>query len=556
MAGTSRFHDKLHRANHHSVVTPGLPDSAYDPIASQEYPFRGDFVLSGALSAANDVTLGGSLSARGNGTVSSLAVQNDLVVGASTTFGGSIFTNNTGSVVTTNSYSVTANNGPGTLTFNYNKGVYINGTYGTIPTLTVGYPGYDAGVINVSNVNAVSAHITTLDAGLVHATNVDASSARLTTLTVTSAVGIGTDNPQHSLHVVGDVIIYGTLTANGNSFFQNTIFTTTSSLSIVNTGTGAGLTVSQEGNQPIAAFYDHESSISLWADGSESRPGWVGVKTHTPNVEFTVQGDISSSGVIYSNTSNSNRWTTTHTTVTSHSASWGIGYSTVVANSATWSAGGTGYAAVVANSAAWNAGGENGLAVYNTVNELSTNWDSSYVTVLANSGIWDAAAGSLGDIDLDYLADVTVTSGTLADGQVLTYDVSAGQWKNSSLVSGIIQGSSLWDSTYTTVTANSSTWSSAYTLIINNSATWNTNSLSGSTDVVITSPANNALLQYSTSQGKWVNANTLTTSGTLTAGSIDLTTAAVSTYATTLTASEEFLLIRINGTVRKLRLWD
>ena len=56
MAGTSRFHDKLHRANHHSVTTPGLPDSAYDPIASSDYPFRGDFVLSGALSALNSVT--------------------------------------------------------------------------------------------------------------------------------------------------------------------------------------------------------------------------------------------------------------------------------------------------------------------------------------------------------------------------------------------------------------------------------------------------------------------------------------------------------------------
>ena len=72
MAGTSRFHDKLHRANHHSVVSPGLPDSAYDPIASKDHPFRGDFVLSGALSALHDASVN-SLTTRKNLTVNQIA---------------------------------------------------------------------------------------------------------------------------------------------------------------------------------------------------------------------------------------------------------------------------------------------------------------------------------------------------------------------------------------------------------------------------------------------------------------------------------------------------
>jgi hypothetical protein len=647
MAGTSRFHDKLHRANHHSVTTPGLPDSAYDPIASSDYPFRGDFVLSGALSALNSVT-----------------TRQNLTVNEISQLQGPIYTNNTGSVVTTISYPVTANNGPATLTFNYSKGVYINGTYGSTPKLIIGIPGIDYGVVNV--------------------TNVDATSARLTTLTVSSAVGIGTAHPQHPLHVVGDVIIYGSLTANGNSYFQNTLFSTTSSLSIINTGTGAGLTVSQEGNQPIVAFYDHESSISLWADGDASRPGWVGVKTRTPNVEFTVAGNISASNIIYSANSNSNQWYSGYSTVLASSASWGGGGSSstvVVANSAKWNANYTttstnsskwdsnytttstnsskwdssystvlagsaawgssvvatnsakwesnytttstnsarwvanytttntksaswdsSYTTVQASSASWNAGGGSGGAVYSTVNALSTNWNnsynaltaasgnwnSSYVTLLANSGAWDSAAGALVDIDLDYLADVSITSNTLADGQVLTYDIGTQQWENSSLVlSGVIQGSSLWASSYSTtnaasanwntgystVTANSARWNSvysttsansanwntgytAYTTITANSATWNTNSLSGSTDVVITSPVNNALLQYSTAQGKWIDGDTLATTGVLTAGSLKLTTAEVSTFTTDLSANGDFLLININGTTRKLRLWD
>ena len=699
MAGTSRFHDKLHRANHHSVTTPGLPDSAYDPIASMDYPFRGDFVLSGALSALNDAS------------VNSLTTRKNLTVNEIAQFQGPVYTNNTGSVVTTNSYPVTSNNGPATLTFNYNNGVYINGTYGSIPKLIIGVPGVDAGIVSV--------------------TNVDATSGRLTSLTVSSAVGIGTTSPQHSLHVVGDVIIYGTLTANGNSYFQNTLFSTTSSLSIVNTGTGAGLTVSQEGNQPIVAFYDHESSISLWADGDAARPGWVGVKTHTPNVEFTVSGDISSSGKIYSAISDSDQWsasytsavansgrwesnytstntnsgkwqsvyTTTsansglwaanYTTTNTKSASWDAGYTvsntksaswdssytTVLANSATWGSGGTtssvvvansakwnanytttnlnsgswvanytttntksaswdsSYTTVLANSASWSAGGGGAGAVYSTVNAFSANWnnsyntltsssanwnnsyntlttasaswssvyntttansaswnaggavsstvvsnsarwnstynttsansgnwDSSYVTLLANSATWDSAAGALVDIDLDYLADVSITTNTLADGQLLTYDIGTQQWENTSLLlSGFVQGHTVWESTFSTTNSNSANWNTghtAYTTITANSATWSTSSLSGSTDVVITSPANNALLQYNTATGKWIDGDTLITTNTLTAGSIDLTTAEISTYETELSASGDFLLLRINGVVRKLRLWD
>jgi hypothetical protein len=639
MAGTSRFHDKLHRANHHSVVSPGLPDSAYDPIASKDHPFRGDFVLSGALSA------------RGDCTTESFTARKTLKVNEETTLLGPLFTNSGGSYVTHHTF---ANNKipliPNrTISFNYDNGVYINGFP---PKLIVGTKGSDAGLVQVTNIDAVS--------------------ASLLSATISDRLGIGTTTPQHELHVVGDVIIYGTLTANGNSYFQNTLFTTTSSLSIVNTGTGAGLTVSQEGNQPIVALYDHESSISLWADGHADRPGWVGIKTSDPNVELTVHGDISSSGVVYGSSSNSDQWKTTYnttvansanwsggyssigansgtwdsnytttntnsakwqanysstnassalwnanyTTTNTKSASWDSNYSTVLANSGTWSSGGasnttlaansarwnanytttntksaswdSNYSTVLANSAIWSAGGSGSGSTYNTLNLLSANWNSSYntltstsatwssvynttnansaswgsggaisstvasnsanwnssyntltstsatwssvynttnansgdwsssyVTLLANSATWDAAAGALGDIDLDYLADVSITSNTLADGQVLTYDIGTQQWENSSLVlSGIVQGSSTWESTHVTVQSNSASWNTAY----------------------------NTVTSLSTS--------------VLTAASIDLTTAEVSTFETELSASGEFLLIRINGVVRKLRLWD
>ena len=58
MASNARFHNKLHRANHHTNPTVGIPDSASDPIASPTYPFQGSFVVNGALSASSFFTSG------------------------------------------------------------------------------------------------------------------------------------------------------------------------------------------------------------------------------------------------------------------------------------------------------------------------------------------------------------------------------------------------------------------------------------------------------------------------------------------------------------------
>lgn len=121
--------------------------------------------------------------------------------------------------------------------------------------------------------------------------------------TIGGPVGLGTTapDPTKRLHVVGDVVVYGNLSANGSMTFTNTLFNTTSALSVINTGTGPALVVSQEGDQAIAAFYDHAASgIALWVDGAADRPGYVGIKTTTPNKELTVVGDISATGRIYS----------------------------------------------------------------------------------------------------------------------------------------------------------------------------------------------------------------------------------------------------------------
>lgn len=42
---SNRFHNKWHRASHHSYKDPTIIDAGWDPIASPDNPFQGDFVL-------------------------------------------------------------------------------------------------------------------------------------------------------------------------------------------------------------------------------------------------------------------------------------------------------------------------------------------------------------------------------------------------------------------------------------------------------------------------------------------------------------------------------
>lgn len=57
MAGNRKFHNKFHSANHHTLPSPHIRDSGLDPVASHEFPFIGDFVMNGLLSASNNYML-------------------------------------------------------------------------------------------------------------------------------------------------------------------------------------------------------------------------------------------------------------------------------------------------------------------------------------------------------------------------------------------------------------------------------------------------------------------------------------------------------------------
>ena len=135
--------------------------------------------------------------------------------------------------------------------------------------------------------------------------NINALSASIPEVTLTNVYAAEPANP---ITVHSDLIIQGTLSATGQTNLTNTVFETTSAIVVHNYGTGPALSVSQEGENAIAAFYDHESTIALWVDGTTERPGFVGIKTDTPNVELTVSGNISASGMIYGRHDLSTSW--------------------------------------------------------------------------------------------------------------------------------------------------------------------------------------------------------------------------------------------------------
>ena len=79
-----RFHNKYHNKNHHTDPTSGYPDSARDPIASEDNPFKGDFHLEGNQFVNDNIYLsknlilsGGNISQVGN--ISSENISSDNI---------------------------------------------------------------------------------------------------------------------------------------------------------------------------------------------------------------------------------------------------------------------------------------------------------------------------------------------------------------------------------------------------------------------------------------------------------------------------------------------
>ena len=103
----------------------------------------------------------------------------------------------------------------------------------------------------------------------------------------------------------GDITFTGNITGANAHFneitaltanFTQTIVSTTSSLSIINAGTGPALFVRQDGSEPIVHFIDKDGDDIVFADD-----GYVGIGVFNPSEKLTVVGNISASGTTTSN---------------------------------------------------------------------------------------------------------------------------------------------------------------------------------------------------------------------------------------------------------------
>lgn len=108
----------------------------------------------------------------------------------------------------------------------------------------------------------------------------------------------------------GNLLINGGLTALSGARFFTTNFSTTTALSVVNSGIGPALYVVQTNNQPVAIL-----------EGNTSLPILRVNQTGTGNA-ITVSGNISATGIIYTSNNNSNNWSNAYTTLQTNSANY------------------------------------------------------------------------------------------------------------------------------------------------------------------------------------------------------------------------------------------
>jgi hypothetical protein len=195
----------------------------------------------------------------------------------------------------------------------------------------------------------------------------------------------------------GDVTISGNLSCNGTQTFNNTIFSTTSAVSVVHVGSGPALWVGNNGTGDIASFYDIDANVEvLHVGGNNGTFPNVGVKTSTPNVDFTVNGAISAASIIYDVTGNSNQWNNTYTFVRSQSSNNDSVFTTVQTYSAT----------------NWNYQGTD-------IKALTGNWDSTYSTVQTYSATtWNPAGKYLPLSGGTINGSINVATGQILSGGI------------------------------------------------------------------------------------------------------------------------------------------
>ena len=245
---SNRFHNKFHRFNHHSAGTPDpkYPDATYDPIASYDSPFQGEFFSQGDIVTTQNLSAGIDLIVNNNAVIQNnlsvgydVEIGSDLVVKKNFTVNGEYANINTLVYITSAVEIVNAGSGPAlrveqmsSLTGEPIAHFLYSGTSSFIVDGTQDTPGYvgintstpNERLTIVGNTSAVGDIFTTgnvyvsgssnLEGNLIVDTNV------LFADVATNTIGINTSTPNEALTIVGNVSAVGNTITTGNAYIS------------------------------------------------------------------------------------------------------------------------------------------------------------------------------------------------------------------------------------------------------------------------------------------------------------------------------------------------
>ena len=380
MAGTARFHDKLHSKNHHTSPTAGYFDSASDPIASPASPFQGDFHINGTLSASSGIIIPSSVIV-GNLTATNAifngVVKMDYLSGE---FDEAILSDNPSTV----------GNGPNTLTLEFANGIYTNSVLNI-----------NSNVYSTSGIEAKSIDV---DYGLV----------------------------QNDFKVQNDLLVVRNLTANQLKLNSNII--TDSNIILNNTTSNTTISANQNGgaNPLLVLLNSNVEKFKVNYDGSVICDGDLTADNITllqtasstwDNSNTLLQSNSAFWNRAYSSMTNlSSNWNSTYTTVSSISSNWSEVYTSYQTNSGSWVNART---TLVSNSGNWESSyntltstsGNWNLAYawynndYTTINNAATsvnayqnNWNASFTALTSTSGNWNDVRTTVQTTSSDWLS--------------------------------------------------------------------------------------------------------------------------------------------------------
>jgi hypothetical protein len=314
----------------------------------------------------------------------------------------------------------------------------------------------------------------------------------------------------NDLEVKNDLLVRGDFQVLGNTSQLDTKVYATSAVSITNMGSGPALIVNQTGNQIVANFLDDGTS-ALMIDGRNATGGYIGINTTQPTHRLTVNGDIKSTNIIYA-------------TKTGNSVLWGSTYTTTAATSARWE------------------------SVYNFVNETSA------FNVVAPTG----------QLTQNYVPKATGTTTAIEDSQIFDNGTSVAigttntTSNNKLIVNGNVQIG--LDAADVTTSGSQLLFGPSF----DNTDTFSMyryNRAADQSDLRVQVGDNNAgddsFRIGATPAGAWTDWAVFTSEG-LKLNNVLYTGEIYSPNAVTgeITASNDFLKVKINGVTRYIRLFD